>query len=245
MKRKQKYMAAFFVLILILLTLRSFITKADAKEVITTRIINYTQGTQPPESGKINEPGQSEIPSQSNVTDQPPETGQTEEANKNTSPEQAADTKKKEQTEEEKQIEEQEQTEEEKQTEEQKQTEEPKEEEPAEEQENDDTVEDLPKEYTGYIKLDLKELSLKQGDTYQLKATLTKDNKTDSKLSFKTSNKNILTVTQKGVIKALHWGEATVTVSLGKAKAACKVTVTKDLSITISAAGDCTLSSDI
>lgn len=239
MKRKQKYMAAFFVLILILLTLRSFITKADAKEVITTRIINYTQGTQPPESGKINEPGQSEIPSQSNVTDQPPETGQTEEANKNTSPELAADTKKKEQTEEEKQIEEQEQTEE------QKQTEEPKEEEPAEEQENDDTVEDLPKEYTGYIKLDLKELSLKQGDTYQLKATLTKDNKTDSKLSFKTSNKNILTVTQKGVIKALHWGEATVTVSLGKAKAACKVTVTKDLSITISAAGDCTLSSDI
>ncbi len=220
MKRKQKHMAAFLVLILIPLTLGSFITKTDAKEVITTRIINHTLGTPPPESGKTNEPDQSEISSQSNETDQPTETGQIEKAVKNDSPEQTVESK------------------------EEEQTEEPKEEEPEEEQEGD-TKEDLPKEYTGNIILDVKELSLKQGDTYQLKATLTEDNKSDSKLSYKTNNKKILTVTQKGVIKALHWGEATVTVSLGKAKTACKVTITKDLSITISAAGDCTLSSDI
>lgn len=223
MKRKQKYMAAFLVLILIQLTLGSFITKTDAKEVITTRIINYTKGTQPPESGKTgeqgqaNEPDQTEIPSPSIETDQPAETGQTEEVNKHDSPEQTVESK------------------------EEEQKEEPKDEEP----EEDDIEEDLPKEYTGSIKLDVKELSLKQGDTYQLKATLTGDNKTDSKLSYKTSNKKILNVTQKGVIQALHWGEASVTVSLGKAKTACKVTVTKDLSITVSAAGDCTLSSDI
>lgn len=62
---------------------------------------------------------------------------------------------------------------------------------------------------------------------------------------YKSSNKKIITVTQKGTIKAVHWGEATVTVTLGKAKAVCSVTVTKDVKITISAAGDCTFSSDI
>lgn len=36
-----------------------------------------------------------------------------------------------------------------------------------------------------------------------------------------------------------------VTLTLGKAKAVCKITVTEDITITISAAGDCTLSSDI
>jgi len=213
MKRKQKYMAAFLVLILIQLTLGSFITKTDAKEVITTRIIHYTQGTRPTETGKINVPNQPEIPSQSNKTDQLTETGQTEEAVKNDSPEQTVESKEEEQKEESGEEKQKEESKEEKQIEEPGE-EELKEEEPEEEQEGD-TKEAFPKEYTGNIILDVKELSLNQGDTYQLKATLTEDNKTESKLSYKTNNKKILTVTQKGVIKALHWGEATVTVSLG------------------------------
>jgi poly-gamma-glutamate synthesis protein (capsule biosynthesis protein) len=54
-----------------------------------------------------------------------------------------------------------------------------------------------------------------------------------------------VTITQEGEINAIHYGEATITAVLGKGKATCKVKVSKDLRITISAAGDVTLSSDI
>lgn len=108
-----------------------------------------------------------------------------------------------------------------------------------------EVIEDESNEYTGKIKLSKNKISLKQGKTIKLKATLTKENKTGEKVKFKSSNKEIVSVTQKGVIKALHWGIATVNVTLGNVKSTCKVTVTKDIKITISAAGDCTLSSDI
>lgn len=104
---------------------------------------------------------------------------------------------------------------------------------------------DQHQEYMGKITLSDKKLSLKQGSKYQLKASLTEDNLTGEELAYTSSDKEIITVSQKGVIKAVHWGTATVTVALGNVKATCKVTVTKDISITISAAGDVTLSSDI
>lgn len=98
--------------------------------------------------------------------------------------------------------------------------------------------------YTGSIKLS-KKVSMKQGEEYKLNATLTEENLSGEKVSYTSSDKKIVQVTKDGVLKAKHWGEATVTASLGKAKASCKVTVTKEVQITISAAGDVTLSSDI
>ncbi len=102
----------------------------------------------------------------------------------------------------------------------------------------------LPIEYTGTIKV-AKKLSIKQGDRYALKATLSGQNLSGKKIKYQSSNKKIVTVSAAGEIKALHWGEASVTLTLGKAEAVCKITVTEDITITISAAGDCTLSSDI
>ncbi|MDF2941294.1 MAG: lipoprotein [Herbinix sp.] len=126
-------------------------------------------------------------------------------------------------------------TEEQEVTDDQKQT---------EDQEITDVV-DQKKEYAGKIILDVKKVSIKQGEDYILEASLTENNLSDEKVRYYSGDKKIITVSQKGVIKAVHWGEATVTVTLGEAKAVCKVTVTKDVQILISAAGDVTLSSDI
>lgn len=114
----------------------------------------------------------------------------------------------------------------------------------SEEQETSEEKDYL-QEFTGKIILGEKKVTIQQGETYSLKATLSEDNFTDEKMNYQSSNKKIITVSQKGIIKALHWGNATVTITLGEAKTVCKVTVTKDVEITISAAGDCTLSSDI
>lgn len=100
-------------------------------------------------------------------------------------------------------------------------------------------------EYTGSIKLNKKKLSMKVGEEYQLKVTLTKKNLSGKNVSFSSSSKKVVQVTKNGLLKAKNYGEATITVSLGKAKASCKVTVTKEVKITISATGDVTLSSDI
>jgi len=112
------------------------------------------------------------------------------------------------------------------------------------EQENAEDT-DIKKEYTGKIILGEKKVSIQQGENYQLETTLTGENLSGEEVKYESSNKKIITISQKGVIKAIHWGEATVTVTLGNAKAVCKVTVIKDVTITISAAGDCTFSSDI
>lgn len=102
-----------------------------------------------------------------------------------------------------------------------------------------------PKEYTGAILLKDKKISLAEGKSHRLKVTLTEENLSDEEPRFKSSNNKIITVSDTGLITAVHYGEAKVTVSLGTAKSVCKVTVTKDVTITISAAGDCTFSSDI
>lgn len=98
--------------------------------------------------------------------------------------------------------------------------------------------------YTGSIKMS-KKVSMKEGEEYKLNVTLTEKNNSGEKVKFTSSDKSIVSVTKEGVLKAKHWGEATISATLGKAKASCKVTVTKEVQITISATGDVTLSSDI
>lgn len=78
------------------------------------------------------------------------------------------------------------------------------------------------------VKLNVSSKTLNVGSSYTLKATITPNNTSDSKkLSWSSSNKKIVTVDSKGVIKAIKKGTATITVktSNGK-KATCKVTVT-------------------
>ena len=74
------------------------------------------------------------------------------------------------------------------------------------------------------IKADVKTLSLKKGKSYQLKTTVKPLNTTD-KVTFKSSNKKVATVSAKGKIKAKKKGKATITITAGKKKVTCKVTV--------------------
>lgn len=101
------------------------------------------------------------------------------------------------------------------------------------------------KEYSGELYFTSDQLSLQEGDQIVNEALLTEENLSGEEVIYKSSNKNIVTISKKGVIDAVHYGEATVTATLGKATASCKVIVSKDVKITISAAGDVTLSSDI
>lgn len=75
------------------------------------------------------------------------------------------------------------------------------------------------------VKLNKKKLSLKVGKTKRLKATF-KPKKATTLLKWKSSNKKIATVTQKGKVKAKKRGTATITVKThnGK-KATCKIKV--------------------
>lgn len=102
-----------------------------------------------------------------------------------------------------------------------------------------------PRIYQGEILLAEEEISVQQGESYQIEVALSEENLSEESLQYQSSNKKIITVSPKGLLQAVHFGEAKVTVSLGDVKAVCKVTVAKDVTITISAAGDCTFSSDI
>ena len=63
-----------------------------------------------------------------------------------------------------------------------------------------------------------------KGKSFKIKAAATPKN-TDEKITFKSSNKKIATVTSKGVVKGLKKGTATITVQSGSKKMTCKVTV--------------------
>ena len=113
-----------------------------------------------------------------------------------------------------------------------------------EDQEQVETGE-ITKEYTGDLSFAFDRLSLQEGDKKINKVSLTEENLSGEAIVYQSSNKKVVTVSGKGEIVAVHFGVATVTATLGKATASCKVTVAKDVKITISAAGDVTLSSDI
>ena len=66
------------------------------------------------------------------------------------------------------------------------------------------------------------------GDKIALKATITPTGATGQKLTWKSSNKNIVTVTSSGTVKAKKAGKATITAFTANGKkATCKVTVKK------------------
>lgn len=72
------------------------------------------------------------------------------------------------------------------------------------------------------LKLKKKKLSMKVGDKKTLKVTVKPKKAT---LKWKSNKKKIATVSKKGVVKAKKKGTATITVTSGKKKATCKITV--------------------
>lgn len=89
----------------------------------------------------------------------------------------------------------------------------------------DDTITiTVPKVITTKITLNKTNLTLKKGKTYTLKATI-KPSDSDDDITFKSSKKSVATVNSKGKITAKKKGTATITVTSGKKKVTCKVTV--------------------
>ena len=66
--------------------------------------------------------------------------------------------------------------------------------------------------------------TLSRGKTFTIKAVVTPKN-TDEKITYKSSNTKIATVTTKGVVKGIRKGTATIIVQSGSKKMTCKVTV--------------------
>lgn len=66
--------------------------------------------------------------------------------------------------------------------------------------------------------------TLKAGKSFTLKPTLSPKGST-GKIKYKSSNKKVAAVTAAGKVKAVKKGTATITVSVGKVKAKCRITV--------------------
>ena len=83
-------------------------------------------------------------------------------------------------------------------------------------------------QHVNSIALDKTTLSLKVGETEQLHATVKPDNADNKSVLWSSSDENILTVDQNGVINALKAGEALIiatSIDNPEAKASCRVTV--------------------
>ena len=90
----------------------------------------------------------------------------------------------------------------------------------------------VPKTKTTAIKGVPSSVTIKKGKTYRLKAKRVPSN-SEEKLTYKTSNKKIATVSSKGVITAKKVGTAKITVTSGKKKVTVKVVVPKTKTKTI------------
>ena len=66
--------------------------------------------------------------------------------------------------------------------------------------------------------------TVSRGKTFTIKTTATPKN-TEEKITYKSSNSRVATVTSKGVVKGIKKGTATITVQSGPKKLTCKVTV--------------------
>lgn len=84
------------------------------------------------------------------------------------------------------------------------------------------------------VTLNKKSLSLNKGESFTLKTTLSPKKPTNKKVTYKSSNASVATVSSKGVVKAVNAGTAKITVTAadGSGKSAtCKVTV-KEIGVT-------------
>ena len=77
---------------------------------------------------------------------------------------------------------------------------------------------------TTKVTVDQKKVTLKKGKTCQLKATVTPVNSQD-KVTYKSSDSKIASVDKNGKITAKKKVKATITITSGKKKTTCKVTV--------------------
>lgn len=75
------------------------------------------------------------------------------------------------------------------------------------------------------VTLDKTSVSLKKNGTHKLVVTVSPENTTDKTVLFQSSNDNVATVSNDGVITAVGGGSATITVKVGNKTATCKVTV--------------------
>lgn len=78
----------------------------------------------------------------------------------------------------------------------------------------------MPISVNAAARLNKKSITLNVKKTYTLKASGVK-----GKITWTSSNKNVATVTSKGVVKVLRKGNATITAKYGKSRLTCKVTV--------------------
>ena len=80
------------------------------------------------------------------------------------------------------------------------------------------------------VSLDKAELSMYQGNSIVLNATITPSNLADSELAWSSSDSNIATVDDKGIVTAVGYGEVTITVTVvdtGETDT-CTISVHKD-----------------
>ncbi|MCH5227257.1 MAG: leucine-rich repeat protein [Muribaculaceae bacterium] len=80
-----------------------------------------------------------------------------------------------------------------------------------------------------HIVLNVEEVELKIGETIQLEATVLPENTTDKSLSWNSSDPNIATVSDNGLVTAVSAGTAIITVTCGEVSSTCEVIVTKQV----------------
>ena len=80
----------------------------------------------------------------------------------------------------------------------------------------------MPMSVSAAAKLNRKSVTMKAGETCTLKVSGTK-----KKINWTSSNRNIATVSKKGVVKGIKPGKCTITAKYGKKKLTCKVAVRK------------------
>ncbi len=77
------------------------------------------------------------------------------------------------------------------------------------------------------VKLDRSECTLKEGDTTELKATVSPANAINKTVTWQSSDESIAKVDSNGKVTAISAGKAIITATAGGKSAACTVTVTK------------------